>query len=180
MGPLGPPTTSLATLHFSIAQVALSTTNNNSTIWKSVNQLGLIRTLSDEWNSYITILKSSGISLINTKDNLVWSWNMTTGTVTTNLAYQCIASISQNEISCWWLKAIWRVNIQSKIICFMWLCLKDHLLTGANFRKRGGIGRVVCSLCLKDDETIDHIFIRCEYTQYIWKETLSSLKFSDA
>jgi hypothetical protein len=125
-------------------------------------------------------LKSNGILVINTKGKLVWSWNRTTGTITTNLTYQCIASNSHNEVSCWWYKEIWRVNIHRKIICFMWLCLKDRILIGANFRKRGGIGPVVCNLCLKDDETTNHLFIHCEYTQYIWKEILSSLKFLDA
>jgi ribonuclease HI len=55
--------------------------------------------------------------------------------------------------------------------------LKGRILTGANYRKRGGIGPVVCSLCLKDDETIDHLLIHCEYTQLIWKEILNSLSF---
>jgi hypothetical protein len=154
---------------FFIAQATLSNTPNTTKIWKSAIQLGLIGPLSEEWNSYITLLQSSGITLFNSNDKLVWSWNKTSGTVITNLGYQCIASNSLNEVSCWWYKAIWRVKVQSKIICFIWLCLKDQILTSANFRKRGGIGPVVCSLCFQDDETIDHLFIHYEYTQIIWK-----------
>jgi hypothetical protein len=62
----------------------------------------------------------------------------------------------------------------------MWLCLKDSILTGANYKKRGGIGPVVCILCLQDDETTYHLLIHCEATQNIWKEILKSLNFSDA
>jgi hypothetical protein len=34
-------------------------------------------------------------------------------------------------------------------------------------------------LCLQDDETTDHLLIRCEVTQKIWKEILKSLNISD-
>jgi hypothetical protein len=99
------------------------------------------------------MFKSNGVSLNNFNDKIVWSSNKAFGSVSADLAYQCIASNLHNGVCKWWYKSIWRVNIPRKIICFMWLCLKDCILTGANYKKRGGIGPVVCILCLKDDET---------------------------
>jgi hypothetical protein len=48
-------------------------------------------------NSYITNLKSSGVTLNNTNDKIVWSWNKAIGTITSDLAYQCIAIILTME-----------------------------------------------------------------------------------
>ena len=61
----------------------------------------------------------------------------------------------------------------------MLLCLKDSILTGENYKKRGGIDHVACSLCLQDDETTDHLLISCVVTQKFWKETLKSLNIAD-
>jgi hypothetical protein len=58
----------------------------------------------------------------------------------------------------------------------MWLCLKDCIPTGVNYKKRGGIGPSVCSLCLRDEETTSHVFVHCETSQYIWKGILFYLK----
>jgi hypothetical protein len=110
----------------------------------------------------------------------VWSWNRAVGSVTVVLAYQCIAFSSHIGDLKWWYKLIWKVNIPSKVICFIWLCLKDKILTGANYKKRGGIGPVVCTLCLQDDETTNHLLIQCEVTRNIWKEILNVLNLPDA
>jgi hypothetical protein len=36
---------------------------------------------------------------------------------------------------------------------------------------------VVCSLCLQDDETIEHLLIHCEVTKNIWKGIFKELNF---
>jgi hypothetical protein len=62
----------------------------------------------------------------------------------------------------------------------MWLCLKDCILSGVNFRKRGGIRPSVCNLCLRDEETTNHLFMDCNTTQNIWKDILNFLKMLGA
>jgi hypothetical protein len=76
----------------------------------------------------------------------------------------------------WWFKAIWKLKIPTKLICFMWMCLKDCILTGTNYQKRGGIGPTTCNLCLKNEETTTHLFVGCPITQKIWTEILNFLK----
>jgi hypothetical protein len=71
-----------------------------------------------EWNDYITILWSSGISLNNTRDKIVRPWNKATGVVTANLAYKSITFINILDENRWWYKVIWKVNISGKLICF--------------------------------------------------------------
>jgi len=136
--------------------------------------------MSTEWNDYILNLKSSGIILNNSNDKIVWSCNRATGIVTIDLAYKSISYKQNKEIFKWWYKAIWKVNVPSKITCFIWLCLKDCIIIGANFRKQGGIGTSVCNLFLKDEETTSHLFIHCETTQFIWKKILNFLNITEA
>jgi hypothetical protein len=126
------------------------------------------------------MLRSSGISLNNSSDQIAWSWNKAMGSTIVNLAYQSISFLDLLEENRWWYKAIWRVNILGKITCFMWLRLKDCILTGANFRKRGGIGPLACSLYLRDEDTTTHLFVHCETTKSIWKDVLNYLKIQDA
>jgi hypothetical protein len=58
----------------------------------------------------------------------------------------------------------------------MWLCIKDCILTGINYQKRGGIGPSVCALCLKDEETVMHLFVDCQISQLIWADVLTTLR----
>jgi len=138
---------------YSITQTVDPNNLNTSQYWLNSYQLNLTGDLSNEWNNYITVLKNIGVSLNQSNDKLVWSWNRACGLVSVDLAYQCIAINSHNGDYKWRFKSIRKVSIPRKIICFMWLCLKDSILTGENYKKRGGIGPIVCSLCLKDDET---------------------------
>jgi hypothetical protein len=37
----------------------------------------------------------------------------------------------------------------------------------------------VCSLCLRSDETTQHLMVNCEVTQFIWKEVCTQLNLCD-
>jgi hypothetical protein len=119
------------------------------------------------------MLRSSGITLNDSSDKLVWSSSGAMGIVSTNLAYQSISFMNLLDENKWCYKAIWKFRILGNIICFMWLCLKDYILIGANYRKRGGIVASVCSLFLRGEEMTTHLFVPCATSQSIWKEVLS-------
>jgi hypothetical protein len=126
---LGPLIQHLNNQHiYTLAQVAAPNDVGNNQRWLEAIHLGLTREMATEWSNFLLVLKSSGISLNNSKDKIVWSWNRAMGTVTTNLAYQSITFSNTMEDNIWWFKSIWKVNIPSKIICFMWLCLKDCMI----------------------------------------------------
>jgi hypothetical protein len=135
--------------------------------------------LALEWDSFILALRTNGISLNDSSDKLVWSWNRALGTVSVKLAYQSILFTNLKGENRWWYKAIWQVNVPSKIICFIWLCLMDSILTGVNYQRRGGIGPTTCSLCLNVEDTTDHLFSFCVVSKFIWKEILSHLMIHD-
>jgi hypothetical protein len=162
---------------FSIAQAVVPDDSGSKQVWLESSQLGLSDRLKTEWEKFVTILKCSGIHLKNTNDKIVWTWNRSTGEVTTNLAYQSILYLNQMEERRWWYKSIWKVNIPVKMICFVWLCLKDCILSGVNYKKIEGKGPYACSLCLRDEETTTHLFLDCSKTKTKnWSEVMKSLK----
>jgi len=82
---------------YTIAQMTLPNTLRSSQSWIDANQLGLSGEFTVEWNSYITNLKRNGVTLNNTNEKIVWSWNKAIGTITYDLAYQCIDRILAME-----------------------------------------------------------------------------------
>jgi hypothetical protein len=149
---------------------------SNTQDWLSAEDLGLEGGLAEEWSGFLSMLRSSGVTLNSDEDNVVWSWNKSTGSMTAKLAYDALITQDVVEEPVWWHKALWKVKIPVKIILFIWLFLYDCVLTGENYRHRGGIGPSVCTLCLKAEETTMHLFVHCTTTQAIWKEVCEHLK----
>jgi len=163
----------------SLSQVALQIDSASPIVWIDSNHLNLSGELALEWENFILYLRTNGISLNDSSDNLVWSWNWALGTVSVKLTYQSILFSNLKGENRWWFKAIWKVNVPSKIICFIWLCLMNSILIEVNYQRRGGIGPSSCNLCLNVEDSIDHLFSHCVVSKFIWKEVLSHLMIHD-
>jgi hypothetical protein len=100
-------------------------------------------------------LRCSGVTLNNEKDSIVWTWNHTKGDVTVKMTYDALVAQNLTMVFEWWYKALWKIQVPAKIILFVWLCLHDRILTGENYRRRGGIGPSVCFKSAALDEE-DH------------------------
>jgi hypothetical protein len=59
-----------------------------------------------------------------------------------------------------------------KIRIFLWLALSNEVLTREICRKRAWQRPRKCVLCKRDDETLDHLLVRCSFTKGVWKEAL--------
>ena len=56
------------------------------------------------------------------------------------------------------------------------LCLRRQSTHLENFHKRGGIGPGFCPLCKKDNESIDHILVHCEFAHSVCTEVRKQLR----
>jgi hypothetical protein len=65
-------------------------------------------------------------------------------------------------------KVTWDSDLPLKIQVFLWLIQNDRLLTKQNMGKRGWLGDQLCSFCHQAIETVDHLFVTCDYFQQIW------------
>ena len=60
---------------------------------------------------------------------------------------------------------LWDKDLPKKISCFIWLALRNKILTWENLQKRGKVGPGMCALCCSDGETVDHLFTN----YFVWK-----------
>jgi hypothetical protein len=64
-------------------------------------------------------------------------------------------------------KFMWKAKIPLKVKTFLWLVLKDSILTRDVLSHRGGVCEKKCLFCGKN-QTISHLFFHCPLARYIW------------
>lgn len=65
-------------------------------------------------------------------------------------------------------KAIWNARYALKVRIFLWLTVKDPILTWNNFQKRGCSGPNVYILCGSSEESIPHIIQQYRFAIFVW------------
>jgi len=59
------------------------------------------------------------------------------------------------------IKAIWTSKAPTKVCFFAWAATKGKIPTADATKRRYFNGPSRCSMCLKDEETVDHLLIHC-------------------
>jgi len=119
------------------------------------------------WDRYIGLLYRHGIRLNSNADTLIWDYAQD-GCLTAKTLYDHLMTEIYIPAEHWWQKRLWTWRISPKIKCFWWLVLHHSILTWDNLVKRDYTGRGICVLCYDNVENIDHIFVFCRFTKYIW------------
>lgn len=57
---------------------------------------------------------------------------------------------------------------------FVWLVIKERILTKDNLSKKGWAGDKRCEFC-DADENIDHIFFTCSFAKFLWNVICGAL-----
>eukprot|EP00253_Pinus_taeda_P006425 PITA_06425 len=73
----------------------------------------------------------------------------------------------QGEIQPWSSK-VWDSLLWPKIRTFLWLLMRNKTLTCDNLCKKGFEGPSRCHMCLKEQESLNHIFNTCEWASQLW------------
>lgn len=66
----------------------------------------------------------------------------------------------------------WKMRSLLKVKIFVWLVLKNKVLTKDNLMKRGWSGDESCVFCLEDTETVNHLFAVCSGTTAMFEGLL--------
>lgn len=62
---------------------------------------------------------------------------------------------------------LWKIQAPLKVKIFLWLVLKNKVLTVDNLKKRRWSGDDKCVFCLEEAEIVDHLFVGCVNTSTI-------------
>lgn len=114
----------------------------------------------------------SQISQSEDEDRLIWLF-----TASGQLAVRSFYKSMKSQCVIFSNKFLWKVKIPLKIKTFLWLMLKDSILTRDNLWRRGWKGVKSCLFC-GADESIDHLFFQCPVANFVWKVVNISFGFN--
>lgn len=75
-----------------------------------------------------------------------------------------------------WRK-VWGLNLPPKLALFLWKVLHKIIPTKVVLFRRGMAGDMVCPVCGRSDETIEHLFFECEFGRRLWRASSLGLDF---
>lgn len=110
------------------------------------------------------------------KDELWWP-HTTTGILTVKSVYHALkhqTTVQQNEpstslgISPTLWKLIWNSKVPQKIKIFLWKLVHNILPVQENLFKKRISRSNICPICKKETESIEHTFLRCDWTRPVW------------
>lgn len=68
---------------------------------------------------------------------------------------------------------IWKIKAPARVIVFGWLALQGKILTLDNLHKWKTVVVNACPMCLADEESVDHLLLKCKLAQRLWNSVLS-------
>jgi hypothetical protein len=165
-----PLLTVLRQKHFSVLAQVWRNHGHDSLLstWINNSDMDLTGNLAVEWDHYRRALQASGITLSENEDELLWIGGDSSGSLSTKNVYATLFSTLNQSTITGWRNQLWKWNIQQKIKLFLWLAVKNKILTWNNLQLRGWKGPGRCHLCKRDSEDNAHLFIHCPFTKLIW------------
>jgi zinc-binding in reverse transcriptase len=97
---------------------------------------------------------------LGTRDAITWNRHAT-GKFITASAYKFITNTPHVRVS---TGNIWKIGAPPRVTIFIWLMLNNRILTIDNLMRRRFQMTNICSLCWKDNETVQHLFFSCIYS----------------
>lgn len=74
-------------------------------------------------------------------------------------------------------KLLWKVKLPLKIPIFIWKIMRDCSPVFATLKRRGIPVTNKCLLCEEEEEeTIDHIFLRCHFVRVVWHGSILEIR----
>ena len=126
--------------------------------WYTAEDLCIVGEWKIAWDNFMRGLEFGRIRLNTQSDSLIWAHNKFDGFVSANLVYDCIVQSSSPPAGNRLLALIWSGTLPRKISYFVWLALKNKLLTWDNLQKRGWIRPGICALCSANEDSAQHLF----------------------
>ncbi|KAK7269447.1 hypothetical protein RIF29_22173 [Crotalaria pallida] len=99
-----------------------------------------------------------------------WQWILDKeGRFSVSSAYGCLSNENAHNQGSY--QKIWNSFIPFKVSALMWKIILGRLPTKVALRHRNVIplnASVLCGFCRRRPETVDHLFLNCEFAQWVW------------
>jgi hypothetical protein len=119
-------------------------------------------TLLEEFVLLFLALK--GINLTDQKDEIIWRWT-TNGKFLVSSAYDCQF---HGAMATFPAANTWKAFSKVKCKFLAWLILHNRAPMSDNLQKNHCPCNPICSLCLCQQETAQHLFTQCNYSEALW------------
>jgi hypothetical protein len=101
-------------------------------------------------------------SLSDQDDRIIWSLDKKGFSVNSLYKKKVMDQVSVTY------KFLWKSKLPQKIKNFIWLVVRNKILTKDNLKNRNWKGSQECFFC-GGDESIDHLFFHCPIARYVWR-----------
>ncbi|XP_022041224.1 uncharacterized protein LOC110943800 [Helianthus annuus] len=76
---------------------------------------------------------------------------------------------------------MWNNWTTNKCSMFVWRAVQGRIPTTTQLRQRGmQISSIICKVCGREDETPDHVLVKCDYAKEVWEQIWNWVKISGA
>jgi ribonuclease HI len=65
-------------------------------------------------------------------------------------------------------KKLWKIDVPPKQLHLLWRIIHKAIPTKINLLTKGILCDTICPMCNKEPETINHIFLQCEWARLVW------------
>lgn len=133
--------------------------------------------IQDTYQTLNQILLKWKIRVTDENDKLRWG-PKGNGEFSLKEARDMIEREGQPDIIPWTAK-VWDNLLWPKVRTFLWLLMQKKTLTWENLLKKGFTGPSRCPMCLKEEETMNHLFNSCDWASQLWQWMEDMLETSD-
>lgn len=71
-------------------------------------------------------------------------------------------------------KAMWKSKLPPRVAFLLWTVVRGRVLKAENLQTRDFCITEWCFMCMRDGETIDHLFLHCDVANLLWNEIFAS------
>ena len=120
---------------------------------------------SSEWQEIISAMPSDLKPNIAIRDRVIWL-NAPSGKFSIKLAWDGIRSRSPVVN---WHHLVWHSKSIPRHSFILWLAIRGRLSTQDHLYNHGIIQAVRCALCGEMEESLDHLYFSCHFSDRIWQ-----------
>jgi len=110
-------------------------------------------------------INQTTIPIVQKEDRLIWK-NNASGELTLKDAYLFHSPAGPKRS---WAKLIWNAAIPPSKSFLVWRLIHRKMPTDDNLYARGCYMPSMCTLCGKDAETSNHLFLNCQFALSLWQ-----------